>query len=133
MNKAEWELVEKKLSPLGGCVDLMCDGYKVSLQMQRVSKYRFAIMVYVGGHFRGEWLIKDCEERRRFLCEGRKCLLRGKKKSELLKLYRTKKEKERVIEEFTVTTYASHWGSLSALRRHFEKNNQVIEYLGAEF
>lgn len=39
-----------------GRVELMCDGFKVALSVERAKKLNYRVMVYVDGCFKGEWL-----------------------------------------------------------------------------
>ena len=70
MTKKDWEKAKERLTrpwPYGR-VDLEADGYDVTLEMQPVNDmFHKGILVYVNGHFKGSWLVQDCEERRRFM------------------------------------------------------------------
>lgn len=67
MTKDEWLLVKNKLSHPWGLAELMVDGYKLSLRVERAKALKFVIAPYVSGEFKGAWLRGDCEEAKRFL------------------------------------------------------------------
>jgi hypothetical protein len=124
MTKEEWAEVERKLQSPFGSVDLMCDGYKLTLQVQR-DKMRLVIMIYVNGHFKGIWF-DDCEERRRFFRPSTRKLhpassFKGFTKKEL-KTDWVKKTMEK-----TMTSYSPLWLSFRPLKAHLIKNNTSIE------
>ena len=113
MNKEEWKQVEDALSSFFRMVELDADGYKVSLRLERVSQFKNAIVVYVNGSFKGEWLIEDCEERRRFIQPRTRSLLRGKEKAEILKGL-NKKERKEAEERMKYTTYITCWSKFAS-------------------
>lgn len=47
-------LVSDLSSPWGGA-ELMCDGYLVSLRVQRYKELSYRVMTYVNGIFKGQW------------------------------------------------------------------------------
>lgn len=77
MTKNDWRQVEETL--LKGVasiarVDLLIDGYKVTIIRNHLKGLQDCLSVFVNGEWKGEWLFKDCEIRRRFFCENRKQL-----------------------------------------------------------
>ena len=70
MTKKDWEKAKEQLErpwPYSRA-HLEADGYDVMLEMQSVNDmFHKGILVYVNGHFKGSWLVQDCEERRRFM------------------------------------------------------------------
>ena len=128
MTKEEWEQVGKALADFYSIVHLKADGYELALTLKRVSTYKNAIMIYVGGVFRGEWLTKDCEERRRFCQKSVRSLLTNKEKSAFKKLSKkSQKEQMERHHNFTYNVYSSGWTSFGALKKHLIANNQNIE------
>lgn len=128
MTKDDWEQVKTALTNLYSIVYLKADGYEVALTLKRVSTYKNAIMIYVGGVFRGEWLAKDCEERRRFCQRSVRSLLSTKEKADFKKIS-TKQQKELMkrYHNFTYDVYYSGWTSFVPLKKHLIANNQSIE------
>ena len=77
LTKDEWALVEERLNHPHQPVALMCDGFHVTFQLVR-AQMRLVILFYVNGVYRGEWMGKDCEERRRFHRPVRKFVFSAK-------------------------------------------------------
>ena len=123
MTKAEWEQIEKSLQSPWGSVELLCDGYKLTLQTQR-DKMRLIIMTYSNDHFKGIWISEDCEERRRFFQPK----VRKLYKDSFFKGFSKKEEKYlRAKYAKTITTYSPYWGAFRLLKAHLIKNNTSIE------
>lgn len=57
------ELAQQLASPWG-MIDLLCDGRRITLQVQRVSGpgITYRVMTYVDGEFRGSWCKGDTPE-----------------------------------------------------------------------
>ena len=68
----EWMNLGVQLShPYGGAL-LVVDGYKVNLTVVMNKPLHYSIDVYVNGYIKGEWIVNDCEERRRFYRRGKR-------------------------------------------------------------
>ncbi len=123
----EWKEIEDRLSGFYGTVVLRVDGYKITLQVQRIKVRQYAIMLYVEGVFKGKWLGEDCEERRRFCCPRTKFLWSrenrrlGKKAKQRLKSINIDMDKKYIW-------HTPYWTSFKALKAHLLKNNVNIEY-----
>ena len=125
----DWKDIEGQLKDFYTKVDLLIDGYKVTLMLQRISVTQNAIVPYVNGVVKGKWLTEDCEERRRFLRPVTRSLLSAKKMREL-KL--SKKILKEYKEKMKYTTFSLYWPSFKPLKRHLIRNNQVIELIVTE-
>ena len=125
----DWESIKGKLSRLLEPVELQCDEYKVTLVLSPISTYRNAILPYVNGTIRGEWVFNDCEERRRFFHASTRSLLTPKERSARNKMSK-KHLKELQSQGFDIdpkfTLYEPYWTSFEALRRHLIRNNRTI-------
>ncbi|MGN0603280.1 MAG: hypothetical protein ACI4I2_04810 [Oscillospiraceae bacterium] len=128
MTADDWKVAETKLTPFG-YAEFLIDGYNVSVALRPQSKTKFVYMVFVDGIFKGEWLIKDCEIRRRFCYEGKKSILTGKQKADFIKQF-GKREYNRFIKEnskmMNYKYYLPYFGSFRTLKSHFIKNNESI-------
>ena len=124
MTKEEWESVEHKLLYPGEGVHLKVDGYDVTLRVL-IDKMKMVIAVYVDGRIKAEWLVKDCDIRRRFYQRSKHSLLTAAEKKKLAK------ERKSVQKEVQgLTTYYSfspYWTSFRSLKRHLVNNNESIE------
>lgn len=130
MTNNEWKQVEDDLKSPYKFVKLLCDGYELTLCLQRISVYKNVIAFYVNGVFKGEWLAKDCEERKRFFRKGHKSILTAKEKAEFKKL--SKKKQAEWRERFFYDTYTPYWTSFRSLKKHLIENNKVIELIENE-
>ena len=59
MTPAEWKRVEQSLTLPHGSAKLRCDGIEVTASVEMVKPLRFAVVVYVDGVWKGEWLRAD--------------------------------------------------------------------------
>lgn len=127
MTKEEWAQVEASMRSPFGCVHLLVDGYGLTLQVRQAKPLKFVIALFVNGWMRGEWGLKDCEERRRFFrpisasvhtAAQRKELTKGLSKA-AIKRYMPDLEKK-------FTYYTSDWPSFAPLKRHLVANNTSI-------
>lgn len=131
MTATDWEKVENKLSyPFGG-VKLRIDGHDISVMVEKESpkSLKYVLAVYVDGYIKGEWLVNDCEIRRKFYCKRTKTLLpKGFRKSPILKRMK-KKEQEEWIKEHVCEYYIPYFSSFKMLKAHLTKNNDSIELI----
>jgi len=125
MQKEEWEQVKEALGSMYKKVQLEIDGYNITLQLQRISTYKNAIVIYVNGEIKIEWLSKDKENeiRKRFIRVSERSLIKAKDKKNMPK---------RLLKEYDMTykTYLPYWVSFGGLKRHLIKNNERIELIG---
>ena len=128
MTAEQWKYVEERLQNVWDSgINLLVDGYEVSLYLRQVSQFKNAIVVYINGEFRGKWITEDCEERRRFFPCKKRCLINEKQLKELG--IRSKKEIQKYKESFTYDEYCTAWTNFKAMKKHFEANNKSIEIM----
>ena len=125
MTKEDWAYVEETVKRPYKIVKLNCDGYILSLRLRRVDVYKLAICVYVNSKLRGDWILNDCEERRRFFKRTQKSILSASGMKKFRKL--SKKEQEEWREKFFYDIYSPCWTSFGSLKKHLEENNESIE------
>ncbi len=130
MTKEEWLEAENKMSGPHGMVDMRIDGYDVSLRVAKSGKLKYCIAVYVNGYIKGEWLVKDCEIRRKFFRCGVKSAFSKKEKDKIFKGM-SKKQREKFEAEnydrLHYKYYEPYFSSFKTLKSHFIKNNTSIE------
>lgn len=119
MTPEDWKYMDEQLRTLFGSVALQCDGYEVSFRLQQFGQFKNAIFFWVNGAFRGEWLNKDCEERRRFCRASTKHLFSEKERKQLKRCGSENWDK-------AYTQYHWDWTSFRALKRHLIANNKSI-------
>lgn len=109
MKEHEWKKAEEMLKA-GKSVVLIADGYKVELRPVRYNGFSFAVLPFINGEYNSQWLISNCEERRRF--------------------FNTIKIKAEGNRE--MTEYRAVWTSQELMKIHFEKENKSIELKAEE-
>lgn len=127
MTDAEWKTVEAALAhPFGEGVELLCDGYRLTLAVVPVRKLQFAIQIYVDGLFKGIWSNpkEPCEEQRRFMRETSIPMIKPKELDMLKRIYSKLQYADAKAKRFV--WYHGHWPTFAPLRRHLVKHNQVI-------
>lgn len=102
------------------------DGYELKLEYAVLQGGRIGYSVYVDGWLKGEWILKDCEERRRFMCKQSKPLHSPKEQRWYQQLAKMQKKKYTPgIFEY----YEPWWRSFTAFKRHITANNNSIELM----
>jgi len=84
------------------------------------------ILVYVNGHFKGSWLVQDCEERRRFMPQRQRPCMSPQQIARYNKLPKRMQKELKYLRDETYTEYSTHWMSWGSLVKHFEANNKDI-------
>ncbi len=85
MTKEEWKQAEEKLNSAFGRVDLLVDGYAITIQKEPCDEMRLGLTVYVDGTIKGKWVVQDCEIRRKFYYCSERSLLTAKERKKLQK------------------------------------------------
>lgn len=127
MTPEEWKEVEEKLNSLFSTVKLKVDGYELTIVLRRITQFKNAIVVYVNGQVKGEWLIKECEESRRFFREVRKSVYTTKQKKAYAKLSKKLRAEMGIDIDKTYSYYLADWTSFKALKKKLIEQNNSIE------
>ncbi|WP_050978280.1 hypothetical protein [Bordetella petrii] len=114
-----------ELSRPWGRVVLTCDGYEVTAAVRRAGALTFRICVYVNGWMRGEWLINDCEERRRFMRQGSRFLYSAKDRAEFIRRFGKRAARRHQIDR-KIVIHRPDWTSARSMLKHFCSNNSVV-------
>lgn len=131
MTKEDWAKVEKALSGLYGIAKLKVDGREVTLARELVGKNQLGIVVYVDGHWKGEWIgtKKDCPEQL-YLCGRDRFAYTAKYRREVAKLSK-RRRKEWGLDDADkkIRIYLPFWPNATAIRRHYQKTFESIELI----
>ncbi|MDO8180177.1 MAG: hypothetical protein Q7T62_18165 [Undibacterium sp.] len=129
ITKEQWTQVETELSGSWGHVEMLIDGFKVTLQIERIKSLKYTIVTYVNGQWCGKWTREDSDEGKRFFCPKASFLLTAKCRADLIKIWGGKRCPKAKLDELNkkYTTRLPHWNNVKSMRRHFEKNNQSLE------
>lgn len=125
MTKEEWKHVEEKLNSAFSRVDLLVDGYAITIRKEPCDKMRLGLTVYVDGTIKGEWVVQDCEIRRKFYYCSERSLLTAKERKKLQK--ERKAVREAVLARASYQVFSPVFYSFRTLKSHFLKQNTSIE------
>lgn len=127
MSDEDWAYVEDNLKTLWGRAFVLdCDGYRFGPRLEPLSTYKNVISVYVGGWFKGSWLLNDCEERRRFFRPSTRRAFSRKYAQSLKGTSKACLKRHKIDLEETFICYSFYWTSFSSLKRHLIRNNKDI-------
>jgi len=127
MTPDDWTYVETRLRSLYSSVDLMCDGYRVTLTLRQVTPFKNAITVWVNGWLRGSWMSLESEEGRRFYPTHYRHYYRKAARDSLKKM--SKRSRELLAPDYDkkYTYKQPMWGSFKLMKKHIIENNEKIE------
>lgn len=134
VSKEQWAEIEAQLGRFMGCVELMCDGYKISAEVER-NKMTLVVSVYVDGYIRGEWIfnkggseipLKFHQEKKRFVFGAKyRALLTKQSKSKFFS--KDERDKAAADAKKTGSHWWPHWPNAKAFCRHIRKTCTSIE------
>lgn len=128
LTKEQIETIERELSCAWGSVELLCDDYRVKIDVQRVRTRTYALALYVNGWFKGEWLCNECEERRRFIRPKTISLYSPRQRAQIVKAFGKRAAAKHFPDlDAKRTIWSPYWTSVRSMLRHFCANNQRVE------
>lgn len=127
MTNGKWKKVEKSLRA-GRNVKLLVDGYSIELRIVKFRNYSVGVLPFINGEYKSEWLLSDCEERRRFYRTIKGCLASEREQERVLQ-EADEEEYSKWLKKNTYYEYRAVWTSLELMRIHFERKNVSIELL----
>lgn len=134
ISKEQWAEIEKHLSGVFGRVELLCDGYKITAEIQK-NKMKLVVSVYVDGVIKGEWIFNkgDSEIPRKFHQEIKRFAFSAKYRAHLIKSSKSKlytkemRAKDAADAVRTSSHWWPHWPNAKAFCRHIRKTCTSIE------
>ncbi len=137
ISKEEWQEIKEILSHPYGRAVINADTYRITLSFQRITHNSLAIVVFINGELKNEWVTNDCEERTRFYSIHRSRKFRGAQqferrlkdqpKTEQRRAMRLLKAKGIVLDAY-VTYYLPWWTNFNALRAHLLAHNKELSW-----
>jgi hypothetical protein len=133
LTKEQWALIETELSRFYGTVYLRCDGYEVTAVVEAVATFKQAIVIYVNGWVKGEWIKGEAEEAKKFYRPMTRYLYPAKRREEAKKKAKSRGMAPAIREIWqrqataSVTTWAPYWNNAKTLCRHLRKTCADIE------
>lgn len=127
--KEQWENIEQKLNGYFASVELMIDGYKITLRLGRLKSMRLAIVIYTNGTIDcSARITEETEIHRRFWHPRKKYIHSAKYRKWFNRLGKRRREALCYDDaNKTFTYYWPWWTSFKSMKAHFIKNNQSIE------
>jgi len=126
--KQKTELAQKLTSPWGS-VKLICDGFKIDLQVQSLKGgLSYRVMTYVNGQFKGLWVSSTQEHpEQKFLRKSARPIYSAAEKARMEKIFgkRAVAKDERYQKKFV--TYMPDWASGKAVISHLCKVCESIQ------
>lgn len=127
LNKEQKDEIVSKLSGPWGSVDLMCDGYLVSLRVERYKALAYRVSTYVNGFFKGTWCRgKDPAPEARFLRKSVRPNVTPAKRKKLEKALGKRYVAKNEYFSGSVTVYLPDWSSGRAAINHLCKVSESI-------
>ncbi len=110
-------------------VHLLVDGYKITVEMVFISETKAAYFIFVNGIYKGEWGLKDCEERRRFFYRYEKYINRPALRRQLRLMEKKSKGLFKPVDMNKKKEYFTpFFPSFKVLQKHLAENNKKIEW-----
>ena len=123
------ELAAKLASPWGD-VRLVCDGRRITLQVQReaCTAIRYCVMTYIDGYFKGEWMKGEAPEAR-FLCKQVRPVFSPARRKAIEKIVGKRRFASQEYDGYrkTLTHYVPYWSSGKAAINHLCKVCESVE------
>lgn len=132
LSKVEKEYILKELNSQFSQVVLMCDGYRISLALERVQDLKLAIGIYINHMMKGAWMTKPEEHAEsKFLPIRKKAMYSPTKKAKIFKEFGKRGAKECFPNLDHVFEYrGSHFSTGRAALTHLLKVSESVELVG---
>jgi len=128
--KEQREFLAGQLSHPYGSVDLMCDGYRVSLRVERYKSLSYRVVTYVNGVWKGEWISgTNSHPEQKFLRKSVRPTVSPAERAKLEKALGKRYVKKDPYWSGSITLYCIDWGSGRAAISHLCKVCESIEIL----
>lgn len=131
LSKEQKAFIIKELNNQMSVIKLNCDGFEVSLSLERVQNFKLAIGLYVNGFMKGSWIIRpDDYHESKFLPIRTKSKYSPKIKQQIIKIW----GKRRAYKEYPdldekIEYKGSHFSSARSALNHLNKVSESIELL----
>jgi hypothetical protein len=137
LTPAQWKALTNQLSVPWGAAELLCDGVRLQLQVERSSKtaIKYAVMVYIDGEIDWNLVNKPDDNAKKFWREENKTVFPPSHLTKFLKGI-PKRSHARVVKEMKldgkVTYFWPHFNAPSMLIRKLKANCKQIVVVGPE-
>lgn len=130
LSKQQIDVLAASLAhPYGSGVKLLCDGYTVTLQVERAKKLTWRVITYVNGYFKGEWYglsKQECPEQK-FLRKLVRPRCSAKHKRDMEKIMGKRHVNNDPYYKEVQTSYWPDWPSGKAALNHLNKVCESVQ------
>jgi hypothetical protein len=128
LSKEQKEAVVADLSQLFGRATLRCDGYEVTLTVERFKGFTYRVMTYVNGSFNGKWCSPSSEApESKFLRKQVKPFLTPAKRLKLEKALGKRRVAKDPFYNRSFTIFLPDWSTGKAALNHLCKACESVE------
>lgn len=128
LSKEQRDKVIADLSHPWGRAELLCDGFRIALHVERTKDITYRVMTYVNGEFRGSWMFpkEECPEAK-FLRKVVRLVCSPKRKQEMEKIIGKRRVAADPFYSKTHTHYMPDWASGKAALSHLCKVCESVQ------
>lgn len=130
LSKEQRDKAIENLSHIWGCVTLMCDGYRVTLQVQRSKGMTYRVMTFVNGKWEGVWMSSETSHpEQKFMRKSVKPVFSSKAKQDMEKIFGKRYVAKDPRFGKTMTLYHPDFASGKVAINHMCKVSESIQIL----
>lgn len=139
ITKEQWADIETRLSTPFGRVEFKADGYALVAAVRGMGGLKQAVVVYVDGVMKGEWVKGGCPEADKFCRPQRRWVWKTKARDMAKAILKKRKLDPALRDHYTsvataqLTTWLPYWTSPAAFCRHLRKTCAEIDLVGWGF
>lgn len=134
ITKEQWAEIEEQLIRLMGRVELLCDGYKIEAQVEKL-KMKLVVSIYVDGCIKGAWFLNEegSEIPLKFYREQKRPICSTTLRANYVRMSKSKLWSKEERAEFaakakeTMSCWWPYWTNAAAFCRHIRKTCTSIE------
>lgn len=132
LSKEERQKVEEALSHSWGRAVLKCDGYEVTLSVQRVRKLSYRVATFVNGEWRGEWLSgRQQHPEQKFLRRSERAFMTPSMKAKMVKIFGKRAAAKDPLWTRKIVMFYLDWASGKQALAHLLKVCESVELVEA--
>ena len=130
LSKEQQQVLAAQLTYPWGSVRLMCDGYRIDLQVARTKGMTYRVMTYVNGTFKGLWCLDmEAHPEQKFLRKSVKLMVSATKRAKAEKIFGKRHVAKDRYYQKKFTYYWPDWASGKAAISHLCKVCESVEVL----
>ena len=130
LSKEQKTLILEQLNSQFKSVQMLCDGYEITLRMERY-KMKLVIGIYVNGSVKGVWVTKpEKHQESKFLASHQKSYYSAKEKAERIKVFGKREANKRYDLDKKFEYKLPYFSTAQAALTHLIKVSDSIELIG---